>query len=406
MPHRTFISGVFIALVLISGFSARTAQDESRLVVAWMANSNLYIWETGDSAPQALATGSVIRPYISPDGQHIAYTRGDIGLSTSLWVTSANGGDEREIGSVFQLSPEATLYLAQVGWADNSTLYFNTLQQTTISAQPKNDLWRVNIDSGAVEQILAEGEGGSFSVSPTGEYIAIIYPGVYGEMSGRIRLLNTRTLEHADKLQFVGVSTGAEYPFYPEVTWESDGSALRVAIPHQDLVYDDVDSPPTVLWRVPVDGEAEQTGEVPASYFGQPRWSSDGSGVVYLQRVGDATSNQFALTVMNGDDPAVEYDSGEVGQIGRAMWIPGTNQFFYAKSGEIYIGAPGATSQLLGDQLFSLLFVDRTQYISATFTNDTVELRTAELGGTESTLIAAIQTNAFVYDARLLTPVS
>jgi hypothetical protein len=404
MPHRNLVGILFILLALNISAVVR-AGDSAVIAVAWAENGTLTMWKQGDSAPQILASDAIIRPFLSPDGQHIAFVRGDGVLASSLWIIQADGDNEREIVGSEHLTADEPPYIAQVTWLDDETLYFNTLRKTTINLQPQNDLWRANISTGEVQQVLDAGEGGRFSISPNREQIAIIYPGIYGQPTGRIRLLDPVSLVLEDKLEYAGISTGAEYPFYPEVFWEDDGSALLVAIPDKDLVYDDVNSPPTVLWRLPAAGEREQIGSVPASFFGQPRWSSDGTTLTYLQRIGEPTSNQFALVVADGNGrEAVEYDSGQAGFIGQPVWIPGTRQFVYGKDapGSFYLGAEGEPPRHLGDGLFSLQLVDSTDYIYATPTSDGLELRAAKVDGTASTVIGLLLSNTFVYNVRII----
>src|SRR5262249_58247197 len=49
------------------------------LTVAWVENSNLMSWQESTASPRRVASGGVIRAYVAPDGQHVAYTRGPQG---------------------------------------------------------------------------------------------------------------------------------------------------------------------------------------------------------------------------------------------------------------------------------------------------------------------------------------
>jgi hypothetical protein len=280
---------------------------------------------------------------------------------------------------------------------------FNTLLQTATGLQPQHDLWRINIQTGETRPLLEAGEGGSFS--PNLQTVATIYPGTYGEPNGRIRLLDMHTLEWRDALTFTGVSTGTESPFYPEVFWEDDSSALRVALPDKDLIYDDVNGPPTALWLLPVDGDGEQIGSVPASFFGQPRWSSDGTSLTYLQRVGEATSNQFALMVADGNGQnAVQYAMGEAGNIGSPVWVRGEQVFVYAfeAPGTIWIGSVKDAPRLLGENLINLQFVDSRTYFYASNLGNGFELRYARLDEVEMVKFATLHDGLPLYDARVV----
>ena len=53
-----------------------TADKTAVLTVAWVEAGNLVVWRQGDSLPRRIASGGVVRPYLAPDGQHVAFTRG------------------------------------------------------------------------------------------------------------------------------------------------------------------------------------------------------------------------------------------------------------------------------------------------------------------------------------------
>ncbi|MBZ0277140.1 MAG: hypothetical protein K8I60_13400, partial [Anaerolineae bacterium] len=244
------------------------------LVVAWVENGSLIVWQAGEAQPRRVASGGVIRPYLAPDGAHIAYTRGPAGSPESLWVVDSAGQAEQELVPNDRLRPfqNGKPVIGDVAWLDDTVLYFNTGQIYATGQERQDDLWRANTHTREVVLILPRTEGGSFSISPDRQQIAVVYPGTYGQRDGRIRLVDPLGQEEGRNLLFfTGVSTGAEYKFYPELFWEADSAALRVAIPDPDLVYDDVNSPPTDLWRLSVDGSREHLGSVTASFFGLPQ---------------------------------------------------------------------------------------------------------------------------------------
>src|SRR5262249_37708098 len=158
--------------------------------------------------------------------------------------------------------------------------------------------------------------------------------------------------------------------------WEADETFLRVAIPDKDLIYDDVNGPPTVLWRLGVDGSKQQIGSVRASFFGLPRWSSDGSQMVFLRRVGDHTSNQFNLVIADGMGKELNdhYASGETGSIGAPEWIPNSTRFIYPMGdpGSYWSGSLGADPVMTSDQkMFSPHLIDDRENVYATAPADT-----------------------------------
>jgi hypothetical protein len=403
MPHRKWI-GLFLLFIALVSAHPSIAQVKSwQLTVTWVENGNLMVWKEAEAIGQELANGDVNYPYIAPDGKHVAFTRGF--LPDELWVIEENGAGEQKMVDASLFTPgDGTPLLAQINWVNDSTILFNTLRQNAIGLQPQNDLWRADIQTGETTVILDANEGGSFSISPDRKTVAVIYPGHYAEPNGRIRLVNVDTLVWQDIFTFMGVSSGSESAFYPEMFWEADSSAVRVAIPDKDLVYDDINTSPTDLWRVTVDGQSEQISSVQASFFGQPHWSSDGNNLTYLQRTGEATSNQFALMVSDSNGRnAAEYARGEAGKIGSPVWIQGTDQFVYAYDapGTYWIGRVGSPPHRLSENFLSLRFVDTTSYLYTTNQANGFELRYARLDEGHSTLIAAGQSVVLFYDAQI-----
>lgn len=335
--------------------STPAASSDEALTVAWVYAGDLYVWRSGHTAsggqtsdhqsPRRVASGGVIQPFIAPDGQHIAFTRGPQATPESLWVVDFGGAAEQVVVSRQDLRPfqGGQPLIGQVGWLDESILYFNTLQRYDLNTEPQNDLYRANIRTREVALLLPRTEGGSFSFSPDRATIVVTYPGTYGRQDGRIRAIDPLAQqEPRNLLFFVGVATGSHEPFYADIFWE-DNDTVRVAIPDADLIYNEgtPESAPVTLWRLEIAGrEREILGTVPASYFGLPAWSQDGSALVYLSRV--TTANRFALFTAeaDGSDPAV-YVEAEAGQILAPRWLAGQTRFLYAQAGALWLGIPG-----------------------------------------------------------------
>jgi Tol biopolymer transport system component len=376
------------------------ALDDLRVV--WVEQDNLFAW-TQESASKQLASGSVVRAYIAPDGERIAFTRGTDGRAESLWVVNFDASDPQELvsSSTLQSAADNVSVIADVAWLDASTLYFNTIQTGSLGLQYQNDLWRVNIDTGQSNRLLAPGDGGAFTFSPDARHIAIIFPGTYGETDGRIHLSDIATTEAQNSFSFTGVSTGAEYPFYPEVFWEPDSNALLVAIPDQDLIYADGGGSSVALWRLGIDGSQEQIGSVNASFFGLPRWSGDATKMLFLRRVGDRGGNEFNLMIAdaNGEN-AVEYASDEAGSIGLPAWIPGSTQFMYPQGepGTYWLGSPDAPSHRLSEQIFSPKFVGQTGVVFTTVSESSYELRYLQWDASTSILLGKVAEPLPIFD--------
>ncbi|MCB9452944.1 MAG: PD40 domain-containing protein [Anaerolineaceae bacterium] len=388
------------------------SMTDKTLVVAWVENGNLVVWTQGEDLPRRVASGGVIRPYLAPDGAHIAFTRGPGGEPQSLWVVDSAGQAEQELVPNDRLRPfqGGRPVIGEVAWLDNEVLYFNTGQVYATGQERQDDLWRANRRTREVVLILPRTDGGQFAISPDRQLIAVVYPGTYGRQDGRIRIVDPLGLRDArDLLFFTGVSTGAEYKFYPDVFWETDSSALRVAIPDPDLVYDDVNSPPADLWRLGVDGTRERLGAASASFFGLPQWAESGFGLVYLRRMDAATSNRFELVVANGDGTeATGYITGEVGELGPPSWLPDSSQFAFVQGepGTYWLGRQGAPPRRLPDDrsaMFNPVFVGDDSYVYASAQTDSFEVRYARLDSASVT-IATVNSPVPVLDVVLVAP--
>jgi Tol biopolymer transport system component len=321
-----------------------------------------------------------------------------------LWVVDTLGTAEQELVPRGELRAfrGGEVWINEVGWLDESVIYFNTLRRTESSRETQDDLYRANIRTREVALILPGTEGGAFTFSPDGQHIAVVYPGTYGRQDGRVRLIDPLAFENESLLFFFGVSTASEYKFYPAVFWEPDSTAFRVAIPDDDLVYDDVNAPPTTLWRLGVDGERDNLGSVPASFFGQPQWSDDVTALTYLQRVGSGDSNDFELMVADGrgQNPTV-YASGQAGTLQAPTWVAGANRFAYAQGnpGEHWLGGVGLSPERLPGPVFFPRFVDSQTYVYATSFGDSFELRYRRLSESDSALVATVSGGFSWFDA-------
>lgn len=385
---------IWIASLVLLAFTGRASAQEVPLTVAWNESADLFIWQAGSASVVQLTLGDLNRLFIAPDAQHIAFTRGS---DERLWLVSTNGDGLRE-----WLAPQALegRLIAQVAWLDSTTLYFNTAQKTDIGQLRQDDLWRADLITGEVKQLLAPGDGGDFTLSPDAQRIALTQPGAYGAAAGQVSLVDPLGGSQQVALNFPAVSTGSEYHFYPLVSWQPDSSAFTIVIPDPDLIYAD-SSALTRLGRITRDGEYQSIGSLQASFFGQPRWSSGGEWMTYIRRV--AEGNQLELVVASGDGTNnIVYASGEAGALQPARWLPGTDRFVYAQGepGQYWLGAPGEFPHSLGEMIVDLRFVSPETYVYSTPAGGGVELRYASLTQPEtSTVISAPGLNIPYFDA-------
>ena len=84
-------------------YAGRCTDSGPALIVAWVESGSLMIWREGDAFPRRIASGAVIRPYLAPDGESVAYVRGPAGDPRSLWIADAAGTSERQLADVAAL---------------------------------------------------------------------------------------------------------------------------------------------------------------------------------------------------------------------------------------------------------------------------------------------------------------
>ncbi len=300
------------------------------LVVAYVQMGDLWLWREGQEA-QRLAGKDVSRVMLAPGGARAAFTR-QAEAGETLWVVDTDGQNAQQVGD---------FYINQFAWLDGDTLYFNTQRGTkdaAVAGAPEaDDLWRADLRTGEVVQVLAPGEGGRFSIAPGGERLALVTPGTYGDPDAPAALdvVDPAGENRVEALRFPAVSTASQYAFYAVPHWLPDGSALRAAVPLPDAVYAAEGAPPVALWEITAAGEAQQIGEVEADYFSvvfnEAFWSPDGAYIAYTRRTGAPEANRAALCLAQGDGSRPDcVAEGEIGRLALLGWAPG-NAFIYRR---------------------------------------------------------------------------
>ncbi len=418
-PCLVIFTCLTVLILAVPPIPAAAQEGGQRLVVAWIAARNmsaggLFAWRSGDPTPRMLADDAN-RLFLSPDGEHVAFTRGEEGYSESLWVVGLNGGEAVEwVGSAaLNADPDpegGEREIARVAWLDAQTILWNTAMVYTYAGFKNDDLWRADLTTGETAQLFPDGQGGDFTISPDGRLIALVTPGWYGQELGTIRLIDPQGEPIGVPFTFEAVSTASEYAFYPAVYWLPDSSAIRVAMPHPDLIYGPSEGaiPPTALWELRTDGTAAQIGAVDATFFGQPRWSPDGVWLTYMRQVGPATDNTHEIVLARGDgsDPQV-IRTGAIGALEPPTWTPDGHYFFTADApGEMWLGAPDVAPERFpspDERAFSLVTLAGA-CIYATAMAGPLELRYAALDAPSPITIATIAEGFPVLDALDASP--
>jgi len=394
--------------------TALSTDITTKLTLAWVENGNLLVWQTGDDIPRRIAVGGVITPFISPDGKHVAFTRGPQGAPDSLWVTDTVGIAERElVGRTGLATYQSGVHqIGQVEWMDAEILYFNTFTRDIPQFKPRDDLYRANIITRQVSLILPPTEGGRFALHRETEQIAIVYAGTYQRQDATVRVIDALGQSGASPLLFFnGVASGGHSLYYPQPHWSEDGQSVFIAIPDSDLIYQDTtaDLEPTRLWRLAIDipSDREIIGTVDASYFGLPTWSDSTQTLMYASR--ETATNAFTLNLASTDGTVSQgYIQGDAGTLSLGTWLPNSEQFMYAlnSASTYYIGVMDEDpKQLSSEVTFLPTFINATQYIYLTpraLASDGFQFRMGILGETTSQFLTNGVQQLVPYDVVLV----
>ncbi|MCS6836754.1 MAG: hypothetical protein NZ750_12150 [Anaerolineae bacterium] len=375
------LCAVLLALNLVACNLSLPTSDEvgQKLTLAWASAGDLWVWRTGETAPRRVASGGVIRPWVSPDGQRIAYTRGANGQAQTLWVVDSRGLAEQQL--IGPNNPRGydpnSLRIGDIAWWDEVILYFNTLTLQGPGLSARNDLYRANARTREAAQILRPGRGGRFVFSPDKQQIAVVSSGRYNVGDGRISVvdpLGQRELRIL--LYFKGIASGSHSTYSLQVSWSRDSAALYAAIPHPDLVFQDTEDaeklPPTILWVLPSANPAQrrQVGQVQASFFGLPTYSDAAGRWLYIQR--QPASNRFRLLLAEPDGTEIgEIASGLAGEISAPNWIMGGPGYAFARGplAQVWHGQADqdAPPALLDERAtLEVLWLDAARYVFQT----------------------------------------
>lgn len=328
-----------------------TATEPPVLTVVWtQGDGNLMAWRDADPAARQIASGGVIHPYLAPDGEHVAFTRGAQGDAISLWAVGSDGTGERElvapdvIPSIRNGHPQ----IGRAAWLDNQTIYFETYQRYASGIARDDNLYRVTLD-GEPQLILPPGAGGVFALSPDGQHVAVARAGSYDMQKGSIAVLDPLGVEIDDKLSFTAVSAPSEVPVYPPMTWSDDSAFARVPIP-------DRESDRVALWRIPVEGEAQIFGYISAAREGLPLWSGD--QMIYW-RYGENGTPELLVADANGENAEV-YASGNLSNL---RWLDDGATFVFDRDDTVWLGERGKLLRRLDVPTNQVVFAGADRFV-------------------------------------------
>ena len=327
------------------------------------------------------SSGIDASPKISPDGQQIAFLRGE-----ELWAINTDGSSLRLLASSAYL---ASLVPPSSGrgvihWFGWDPLYYNVFFGTSTAGEaytiPVFDLQVVAAVGGTAPIILEAAElGGAATFSPNGLMVAMAQP-------TKILLMNTDGSNYHEAISFDLVQTYSEWFYIPELVWFADSSEFRTVIPAHDPLGNPSEG--TYFWSVPVAGSpTDMAGFTAVPAFQDfPRISPDGLNVGYLSPNG-SDSELHLNGYYIGDELFSVYPSYQWGLVG---WAPDSNGFVYWADDirRLWFGHIGSAAVPLTDTAHTgnLRWIDISRIL---FTNDN-ELRLGTPGGASSMIDSGV----------------
>jgi dipeptidyl aminopeptidase/acylaminoacyl peptidase len=376
---------------------------EGELLVAYTRDDGLWIVE-GEAAPRRLtADGSDTDPRFSPDGQWVLFRRelppGPAGLPRlELRVVGVDGSGERrlvgpedlpgEMGTPMGSDSEVLLDRLpfQIEWLpDSGAVAFNTHVEYGYGLLTSDDLWSVDVATGALTPLLADEQGGTFAFSADGTRVVVATP-------TQVAMIDADGANRRTLVSFDRVNTASEYAFEPLPVWAPDGSYALVVIPSPEPFAPGASGG---VWRLPVSGDAVLLATLPGNFlFGgvyNSLWSPDRARLAYTRPAAGADPNARELVIgaVDGSDSTV-YTTGNVDFLG---WAPDGLHFTFWQNQpvEVMLGTLGEPPLALvppgeGQVVGAPIWADDEVFVYMAGEAGAFAVRAGQLGGASRVL--------------------
>ena len=233
----------------------------------FLSDSNLWEWrEDAGEAVQISATRDAHTFSFSPDGQVVAFTRGETGRQTELWAINRDGSDLRRLVSAGQLhaivgEPTTTEFeytdeIHYIDWIDGARALGFEVQRSYNAIGGCCDsggAWQVDLDTGQLSPWTPPPEiqnAHAGLVSPDVRQVARV--GATGLTLANADGTNRR--EDVLTYPYIPQMEGGGF-IAPSVTWAADSQSLA-EITYSENIWEPEATFTT--WRVPVDGAPAQ----------------------------------------------------------------------------------------------------------------------------------------------------
>jgi hypothetical protein len=302
---------------------------------------------------------------LSSDGELIVYLLIDANFEfTELRAVGFDGsGDRRllareDLATLYPLEGFLRYTLSSIGLIPGThTVLLNTRGVFEGPGLAKSDdLLSLDADTGTLDPLLGQGEGGDFTISPDGTELAIMRPDSLS--FARSDGTNLRSAVFS----FPFVITFSEYLYYPRPVWSPAGDVVMLTIPGENPF---AESPSGTIRQVPLAGGS---GTVLASVSGDlfrpqaevPLISPDLTTVAFL-RAAIVAGEQDLILYRHATGESISYATGSLQWKG---WAPDSLHFAYTSGGglDLFLGGIGEPPQPLGSGT-GLRWIGDQQYL-------------------------------------------
>lgn len=315
-----------------------SAAPAGSMLITYASGGNIYLWQ-GGAARQLTFSGRDDRPRISQDGQVLAFER-----DGELLAVNADGSGERVLVSrayleTFRTPDLLAINVSQFAFVPGTRdLFFDLVGETEAYPALYYDIHKVNADAPAPAQLNKPGEGGRWTFSPDGQWVAIAAP-------QQINLMRVDGSEFRQALSYPMVSTYSEWFYLPEVVWLETSAGFYTVIPAPAILENPTE--PARFYYVPLGGGPARLAEFVTApvWEGFPYIAPNGAQVLYLRRVGD-NAELHVIDASTADRLVISAPT-----LGLLGWNPNSREFVYYTDlpATARLSSPEAVTAPLGD---------------------------------------------------------
>ncbi len=312
MPYRKMM---FVGLVclIVSGIipigGVATQSDSDDLPdVAWIEfgrdGGRLWLFQSETGVSQVSDEEARCAAF-SPQQTHIAY------FTPATVAVMRLSDHEKVIDRTVDGLYSPALHLFTTGqrcpvWLDETSLVFSAVFFAEPYGMPAYNLFRFDINTAELTEVLPFGEGGAIAPSPSRQFLAILQPGEYADPAkpGKISVIDSTTFRPIrDNFEFAPVATAAEYLWIPTIFWKADSTSFAFGLPDRDLIYSLEQTPLSQICYMTVGKQPVQCQEHAFAFWEMPIFNDQLTRVAYAQRSGIDQPSRLVYGEISPDTP-------------------------------------------------------------------------------------------------------